>query len=205
MTTVTAIVLAGGRGSRLGGVDKALLEIGGRRTIDRVLAALDGLATDTIAVVNEDRLADVAGIRRIGDPEPHAGVLPALRAALAAAREPLCLLVACDMPFLQPALLHRLVELAEGYDVVIPHVEGQPQPMHAVYRRDPCRAAIEDSLARGQRRMIAFLDAVLVRTVSEEEVRLVDPAWLSFFNVNTPDDLERARRILARFGPYGRA
>ena len=194
-TSVTAVVLAGGKGSRLGGVDKALLEIGGRRTIDRVLGAFNGLATDVVAVVNEDRLADVAGIRRIGDPEPHAGVLPALRAALAAAREPLCLLVACDMPFLQPALLHRLVELAEGYDVVIPHVEGQLQPMHAVYRRDRCSVAIEDSLARGRRRMIAFLDAVRVRTVSEEEVRSLDPALRSFINVNTPEDLARARQL----------
>ena len=195
MAQVTAIVLAGGRGSRLGGVDKALLEIGGRRTIDRVLASLDGLATEVVAVVNEDRLADVAGIRRIADPEPHAGVLPALQAALDAAREPLCLLVACDMPFLQPPLLRRLVELAEGYDVVIPHVDGQLQPMHAVYRRDPCRAAIRDSLARGQRRMIAFLDAVRVRTVTEEEVRSVDPDLRSFFNVNTPEDVARARTL----------
>jgi len=195
MDAVTAIVLAGGRGSRLGGVDKALLEIGGRRTIDRVLGALDGLATDVVAVVNEDRLAEVAGLRRIADPEPHAGVLPALRAALDAAREPLCLLVACDMPFLQAPLLRRLVELADGYDVVIPHVEGQPQPMHAVYRRDPCRAAVADSLARGQRRMIAFLDAVRVRAVTEDEVRSVDPDLRSFFNVNTPEDLERARAL----------
>ena len=195
MTTVTAIVLAGGKGSRLGGVDKALLEIGGRRTIDRVLAALDGLATEAVAVVNEDRLADVTGVRRIADPAPHAGVLPAVHAALDAAREPLCLLVACDMPFLQPALLRRLVELAEGYDVVIPHVEGQPQPMHAVYRREPCRAAVADSLARGRRRMIAFLDAVRVRTLSEDEVRSVDPDLRSFFNVNTPEDLERARTL----------
>ena len=192
---VTAIVLAGGRGSRLGGVDKALLEIGGRRTIDRVLGALEGLASEVVAVVNEDRLADVAGIRRIADPEPHAGVLPALRAALDAAREPLCLLVACDMPFLQPALLRRLVELANGFDVVIPHVEGQPQPMHAVYRRNACRAAIEDSLAQGRRRMIAFLDAVRVRTVPEDEIRSVDPELRSFFNVNTPEDLERARAL----------
>ncbi len=195
MAGVTAIVLAGGRGSRLGGVDKALLEIGGQRTIDRMLGALDGLAAEVVAVVNEDRLADVAGLRRIADPEPHAGVLPALLAALDAAREPLCLLVACDMPFLQPALLRHLVALAEGYDVVIPHVEGQPQPMHAVYRRDPCLAAIRASLARGQRRMIAFLDAVRVRVVTEDDVRSVDPDLRSFFNVNTPEDLERAREL----------
>ena len=78
---------------------------------------------------------------------------------------------------------------------MIPHVEGQPQPMHAVYRRDPCRAAVADSLARGQRRMIAFLDAVRVRVVMEDVVRSVDPDLRSFFNVNTPEDLERAREM----------
>jgi len=195
VSAVTAIVLAGGKGSRLGGVDKARLEIGGRRTIDRVLHALGGIADEVVAVVNEDRLAGVEGIRRIEDPEPHAGVLPALHAALGKARNELCLMVACDMPFLRPVLLAWLVEQTDAHDVVIPRVGDQLQPMHAVYRREPCREAIAASIARGQRRMIAFLDNVRVREVEEAEVRGFDPELLSFFNVNTPDDLERAREI----------
>ena len=109
---VTGIVLAGGKGTRLGGVDKASLEIGGVTTLRRVRDVLDELVSETVIVVNEDRPSGTAGAIVIRDPEPHAGVLPALRAALEVASQPLCILVACDMPFLNPRLLRRLVRWA---------------------------------------------------------------------------------------------
>ncbi len=195
MADLTAIVLAGGRGSRLGGVDKANLHIGGSTALQRVRAALGGLAAETIVVVNEGGPTDLAGAIVVRDPEPHAGVLPALLAALEAASQPTCLLLACDMPFLNPRLLDWLVELGSEVDVVIPHIDGQLQPMHAVYARDACRGAIGAALARGDRRMISFLDGLAVRKVGEAELRRFDPELRSFFNVNTPEDLTEARRI----------
>jgi molybdopterin-guanine dinucleotide biosynthesis protein A len=195
MAGVSAIVLAGGHGSRLGGADKARLDIGGLTTLERVRGALDEVASETILVVNDDRFADLAGVRLVHDPEPHAGVLPALLAALRLATQPLGLLVACDMPFLDVDLLRWLVSQADEHDVVMPIVDGRPQPMHAIYRRDASRDAIGRALARGDRRMISFLDDVRVRRVAEDELREHDPDLRSFFNVNTPDDLGEARRI----------
>lgn len=194
---VTGIILAGGKGSRLGGADKARLEIGGISTLDRVRGALSELVRETILVVNEDRPVDASAVRFLRDPRPHGGVLPALHAALEAANEPICLLVACDMPFICTALLSWLLRQAEGQDVVIPLVGGQLQPMHAVYRRDTCRAAIETALSRGDRRMISFLDGLHVRRIEETEVRQLDPDLRSFFNINTTDDLSEARRLAA--------
>jgi molybdenum cofactor guanylyltransferase len=188
-------VLAGGRGSRLGGTDKARLEIAGLTTLRRVHAALEGLTGETILVVNDDRLADEPGVRLLRDPEPHAGVLPALQAALEAASQALALLVACDMPFLSPALLRRQIALGRRHDVVLPIVGGQAQPMHAVYRREPSLASVRAALARGDRRMISFLDGLDVRRLEEDELRAFDPALRSFFNINTPEDLVEARRI----------
>ncbi len=195
MTSVTGIILAGGKASRLGGMNKALLEIGGVSTLDRVRAALAGLVSETIVVVNDDALATTSNVRLLRDPEPHGGVLPALLAALDEAPTPLAALVACDMPFLSPTLLRHLVLRAADSDVVIPDVGGQLQPMHAIYRRGPCRTAIAAGLARGDRRMISFLDDVRVRRVPEVELRQIDPELRSCFNINTPDDLAEARRI----------
>ncbi len=199
MSSLTGIILAGGKGSRLGGTNKALLDIGGVSTLDRVRASFSGLVTETIVVVNDDALATTSDLHVLRDPEPHGGVLPALLAALAGARSSLAALVACDMPFLSAALLRQLVLLAADRDVVIPDVGGQLQPMHAIYRREPCRVAIAAALARGDRRMTSFLDDVRVRRVPEAEVRLVDPDLRSFFNINTPDDLAEARQLARRF------
>ena len=193
----TGIILAGGRGSRLGGVNKALLRVGGLTTLERVRAALGGLTDETVVVVNDDSLADTPGVRFIRDPDPHAGVLPALKAALSTAQNPTCILLACDMPFVYGPLLRWLVEQCADHDVVMPIVGEQPQPMHAVYRRDPCRSAITAALERGDRRMISFLDGLQVRRVSEHELRRLDPELRSFFNVNTPEDLAEAERIAA--------
>ena len=194
----SGVILAGGKGSRLGGVNKALLQIGSSRNIDRVSAALGPLCGELIVVANDASLAALPGHRVIFDPEPHAGVLPALGWALAQAHGELVIAVACDMPFLSTAVLQLELDRAAGCDVVIPVVEDRPEPLHAVYRRAPCLAAIDAALAAGQRRLIAFLDRVKVKYLSESDLRAADPGLQSFFNTNTPEELEQARALAAR-------
>ena len=89
----------------------------------------------------------------------------------------------------------ELVRLAGAVDAVVPVVDGRPEPMHAVYRAEPCGAAIGAALVRDQRRMIAFLDDVRTLLVDESTLRQFDPKLRSFFNVNTPNDLVEARRL----------
>jgi molybdopterin-guanine dinucleotide biosynthesis protein A len=194
---VTGVILAGGRASRLGGVDKAALDIDGRPVIERVIAALSSVAERLIAIVNDDRFDADARLTVIRDPDPHAGVLPALQAALAATTTPLAVVVACDMPFLHAGLIAHLIDSARDVDAVVPIVDGRPEPMHAVYRAEPCSSAIGAALARDQRRMIAFLDDVRTLRVDEATLRQFDPDLRSFFNVNTPEDLAEARRLAA--------
>ena len=81
----------------------------------------------------------------------------------------------------------------------MPYVQSFPQAMHAVYRVAPCREAVRNLLAdeSGGRRMISFLDDVNAIRVPDDEIRKIDPEIRSFFNVNTPYDLEAARLILA--------
>lgn len=197
MDEVTPIVFAGGLGTRLGGVKKALLQVGGRTIIERVLDAVRplGEGNDVIVVDNDDSLAMLPGVRVVPDAETRAGVLTALHSGLSAAETELCVVVACDMPFLNRYLLRWLVELSPGFDVVMPVTHGQTDPMHAVYRRTTCLEAIGRALARGDKRMVSYLGEVRVREVTDETLRLHDPDLDSFFNVNTMEDLARARLL----------
>lgn len=192
--SLTTVIFAGGLGTRLGGVKKALLEVGGKPVIQRVIDAARPLSAEVVVVDNDDSLVHLPGIRIVPDVETRAGVLIALYSGLSEARTELCLAVACDMPFLNAELLQWLVGLAPHFDVVIPMVEGQMDPLHAVYRREPCRAAIGRALARGEKRMVSYLADVRVREVTEAELRRLDPDLRSLSNINTPEDLERARR-----------
>jgi len=123
-------------------------------------------------------------------------VLPALAAGLSAASCDLCLAVACDMPFVSGRLFEQLLDIqaATDADVVIPRTAGYLEPMHAVYRRESVAMAIREALGRGEQRMISYFGQVRVRAVDETEWRQTDPEGLAFFNVNTPEELEVARR-----------
>lgn len=195
-------IFAGGRATRLGGVNKALLEVGGQPIIHRQLGELGPLADERLVLANDDALRglEAQGVRLVLDAEPHAGVLPALANGLAAASGRLCLAVACDMPFASRPVFERLLRLqeAEDADVVIPRAGPYLEPMHAVYRRAPVLAALHDALARGERRMVGYFGAVRVREVPADELAaagLEAAASRAFFNVNTPDDLASAQRL----------
>jgi molybdopterin-guanine dinucleotide biosynthesis protein A len=193
----TALIFAGGRATRLGGTNKALLEVGGVPIIERILSALEPLVDERVVLTNDDSLSARPQVRLIFDPEPHAGVLPALATGLAAATGETCLAVACDMPFVSRALFERLLEIqvAEDADVVIPRTADYLEPMHAVYRRGPVLTAISEALARGERRMISYFSSVRVIEVDEPDWRPLEPSGRAFFNVNTPEDLAEAQRL----------
>jgi molybdopterin-guanine dinucleotide biosynthesis protein A len=198
----SALIFAGGRATRLGGRNKALLDVGGRRIIDRIVEALGPLVAETLLLTNDSSLAELGHVRLVFDAAPHAGVLPALASGLQAASGELCLAVACDMPFVSTRLFEYLLGLqaAADADVVIPRSETAPtslEPMHAVYRRASVLGAIQAALERGQQRMISYFPSVRVREVEPAEWQAVDAAGLAFFNVNTPDDLARAQQLAA--------
>ena len=194
MESVTPIVLAGGAGTRLGGVNKALLEIGGRRVVDRLLEALRPLGAEIVIVNNDGSLAGIPGTRLVPDAEPGAGALMGLYSGLRAVRTPLAIATACDMPFVSTALFRAMLALAGDVDAVVPVLNDQAEPLHAVYRR-ACLPAVELALAEGRRRVNSFFAGVRVRYVGEAELREWDPELRSFLNVNRPDDLARAQSL----------
>ena len=194
MRPLSAVVLAGGRGQRIG-ANKALLEIDGQPLVDWVLERLQRLSDDMILVAREPAVFGHLPARLVSDIYPGQGPLVGLHAGLQAACHPAALAVACDMPFLDLRLLRYMIVVGKAHDAVVPLIRGLPEPLHAMYRVDRCLPAIEKTLDSGCLKMTGFLSSVQVRYVQEHEVDLFDPNHLSFFNVNTPDDLSRGREM----------
>jgi len=105
--------------------------------------------------------------------------------------------VACDMPFLDLGLIEYMRRLAPGYDVVMPRIGQNTEALHAIYSKD-CIKPIEALVRSSAARVVQFLDAVKVRFVYGEEIARFDPDHMSFFNINTESDLERARELVQR-------
>ena len=193
MQVLSCIVLAGGRSFRLG-TDKAFLEIGGQPLIERVVERMIKIGDEVLLVTNTPKQFAYLGLRMVGDVQPGQGALGGVYSGLLAVRNEYSVVVACDMPFLDLKLLRYMILLTPGQDVVIPRIGGMLEPLHAIYSR-ACLRPIERVLARGGRRIVEFFPEVQVRYVDQREVDILDPKHLSFFNVNTPADLDQARKL----------
>ena len=193
-------MLAGGAASRYGGSPKGLLEVGGRRILDRVVDAVAAaVSAPPLLVANDPDAGSWApALRCVPDVRLGAGSLGGIYTALCDAPGPV-LCVAWDMPFVSEALLRTLVAGSDGFDAFLPESGGRRglEPLCAVYG-PACRAPIERAIARGDLRAIAFHDAVRVGTLSLDRVRAFGDPETLFFNVNRPDDLERAEQIHLR-------
>jgi molybdopterin-guanine dinucleotide biosynthesis protein A len=195
---ITGVIQAGGKSTRMGGRPKALMELGGRRIVERVLAALTGAVDDVLIVTNTPELYAFLGLPMVADVYPDRGSLGGIYSGLRAAGDT-AFTVACDMPFLHPDVVRLVVTRAGEGDVVVPRVGAQLETMHAAYGK-ACLPHIEQRLQAGQLRIVEFFDRVRVVEIAEAEVaRFRDPS-VAFMNVNTPDELERARALAAELG-----
>lgn len=180
----------------MGGEPKALLEVGGRRIIQRVIDAITPVVVELLIVTNTPDRYAFLGLPMVPDVHPGTGALGGIYSGLRAASGEAALTVACDMPFLHPEVARLVVARAAEGDVVIPRVGGQLETLHACYARR-CLPAIAARLAAGQLKIVGFFDAVRVVEIPEAEIaRWADPAVV-FMNVNTPAELERARALEA--------
>lgn len=187
--------MAGGRSSRLGR-DKALLVLDNETLLSRALRTLTAVTAEQMVVGPAERQQQVSAVRVVPDIVPGSGPLGGIYSALQAAAYEYVLVVACDMPFLNPLLLTYLLTQAPGWDVVLPRVDGHGEQLHAVYARS-CLDAITRQLQTGDFKIDRFFARVRVRSVEADELQRYDPELRSFWNVNTPEDWEQAQRLLA--------
>ncbi|MCS7261227.1 MAG: molybdenum cofactor guanylyltransferase [Anaerolineae bacterium] len=193
---VSVAVLAGGQSRRMGR-DKAFLSVGGKPVIQRVFERVAPLSDDLILVTNTpDKYAAYTDYRIVGDVHPGKGSLGGVYSALIAARHPHCLIVACDMPFLNTRLLKYLARLARfwDYDVVVPVISGRWETMHAVYSKR-CLDPIEECLRRGKLRVCDFFEKVRLCVVEPDRLERFDPFLRSFLNMNTPEEWRALQHI----------
>lgn len=197
------MIQAGGKSSRMGGRPKALMELGGRRLIERVTDALSGVFDDLLVVTNTPEIYRFLKLPMVPDVWLDHGSLGGIYSGLRAAPGDAAFTVACDMPFLRADVIRLVARRAEEADVVIPRVGEQLETMHALYRRT-CLGPMEACLKAGRLKVVGFFDQVRVVEVPEAEIaELADPA-LAFMNVNTPAELARAQDLVARPGLTGR-
>jgi len=193
----SAVVLAGGKSSRLG-ADKSLLLLDGQPLIARAVQQLSTLSDDVVIVTNTPERLEPLGLtaRLVPDERPGEGSLMGIYSGLRAARHPYALVVACDMPFLNLPLLRSMLSIMPGCDIVVPRLAGMLEPLHAVYGRT-CLPWMARLLDEGGRKIIDFFPYVEVCHFEEDAIDRFDPLHLSFVNVNTPQDWEQVQALLS--------
>jgi molybdopterin-guanine dinucleotide biosynthesis protein A len=152
-----------------------------------------------LVVTNQEQFDIIAASRLKGkvivDLYPGKGALGGVYTGLASADSFYSLVVGCDMPFLNRDLLGYLIDIAPGFDAVIPRIDGMYEPLHAVYSKD-CLAAISELMNRGRLGVSQLFNLVNTRYVDKYEIAKFDPQFFSFFNINTLDDLRKAKELI---------
>jgi molybdopterin-guanine dinucleotide biosynthesis protein A len=193
---ITGVIQAGGKSTRMGGDPKALMELGGRRIVERVLDVVRQVTERVLLVTNTPDLYAFLGLPMVPDVFPDGGSLGGIYSGLRAAPGDAAFTVACDMPFLSAPVARLVLDRAGEADVVAPRIGEQWETLHACYGK-ACLAPMEWRLREGRLRITGFFEDVRVLAITEAEVAAVgDPARV-FMNVNTPDELARARAFAA--------
>lgn len=188
----TAIILAGGKSSRLG-FDKQLLQFNGEFLIDMLLDLLNPVFQEVILVSNTPALHQDRPCRVVSDTLAESGPLGGLHAGLIAAAFPACYLTACDMPWISVPYIRFLMEshrLHPPEEAVVTRLGEMLEPMNALYAKS-LAPRIEDLLGENRRKMTALLDSSATHYVPELIARRYSPDWTMFDNINTPADWER--------------
>ena len=195
---ISGIVLAGGRSLRLGR-EKVSETVGNKSLLERVILRLSSLVSDIIIVVATEQsflqFIDYPKLRVVADVYPGKGPLGGIYTGLAASDSFHSLVVASDMPFLNQNLLSYMMHLAPSFDLVIPRLGDMVEPLHTVYSQN-CLTHIEQLLRQNNLGALELISRVNVRYVDVMEINRFDPEHLSFFNINTEEDLKKARELV---------
>jgi len=211
--SVTGVVLAGGKSSRLG-KPKPLVVIGGQLILARIKLALERVCEEIVLVVaadQDDATPDTGialGMHVVPDRLRGAGPLAGIEMGFRSTQTNLAFLVAADHPFLSSQLISRMVDLAaeESFDAVVPSYMGKLEPLHAVYRVETWLPAITSALEDGRRSVYSLVQNAVesgnprVKLLQDMELAKLDPKGRSLFDIDTPDSLEIAREMLGTIG-----
>jgi len=198
ITSITGIILAGGKSSRIG-ANKSQMKIGEGHLIDRVLNTLSQFTSSILIVTTGDQagfsISATPGARWVKDIYPGKGPLGGIYTGLMHAETSYSLVVGCDMPFLNIGLIKYMIGGASGFAAVAPKIGWMIQPLHAIYSKS-CLPSIEVLIHEDQLQIIKLFNLVNTRYVTEKEIDQFDPDHLSFLNINTEGDLLKAEVLI---------
>jgi len=198
---MTSIILAGGKSSRLGR-NKALQVIEGKSLIQWVIDRLAILSTEIIIATAHGKAipcSSAVEIKTVADIYHGKGPLVGIYSGLIASSSSRAIVVGCDTPFLSVGLLEYMTQLCSTFDVVVPRIGKKVEPLCAVYSKN-CLVPMQGLLEQNELRISALFSMIRVRYIEEAEINRFDPEHLSFFNINSQDNLEKARKRAARKG-----
>lgn len=196
MFDVHGFILVGGASQRMGR-DKSRLMFGSQTSVELIASALRVVTDQVTTVGSSDER--VAQIENIPDLRTSWGPLAGIEAALRHAKSTLCLIVACDFPFVTAEMFRHLIARIDDADAVVPlQNDRRPQPLCAIYRRATCLPATDEAIANEQHSPRALLDRVRVVHVPFAELSSLKGSEYFFFNVNTPANYDEAREIFER-------
>jgi len=191
--SVNAIVLCGGKSSRMG-FDKAFIKAGGKTLVERQMEALGGRFGKIILATNSPgKYASGARVETVPDGVPGLGPIGGLAAALEKSDSKYNFAVACDMPFVNPDLaVYMAGSIKKGYQAVVPFYREEFQPLCAVYSRD-CLGEIREALACNRLKLVRLFSRLKVRKIPLGELKKFGDPDIYFRNINTPGDLRYLR------------
>jgi len=201
---VTGVLLAGGKSRRMG-EDKRYLVVGEQTLLERGLGVLRSMFHEVLVVIAQDSAPLDIDARVVRDLVPDCGSLGGIYTGLTQATTPYIFAVACDMPFLNQAVITQFTNRRDTADIVMARLATRLHPMHALYGKG-CLPAMDQMIVARQLKIQALVShaSLRVQYVTEADLLSIDPSWRSFHNVNTPEDLEAACSLLARIPPPGR-
>ncbi len=184
---VSIAILAGGQSSRMGR-DKSFVELMGKPLIAHVIERVRQLSLPMMIIANQPESYQAFGLPVFTDVLPNRSSLAGLYSAIYHSPSDYTLCVACDMPFLNPALLTYMIGLSTGYDAIVPIIGDHPQGLHAIYRK-ACLAPMLQHLEQNHLRIRDLYVLINTCRVDEDTLRQHDSNLDSFINVNTPEAL----------------
>jgi molybdopterin-guanine dinucleotide biosynthesis protein A len=189
----SGFILAGGRSRRMGS-NKALLPLGGRRLVDWAIDLLEPHVQETF-VVGPPEVFPLLHVPVRPDEIRQAGPLGGILTGLRHSRFDACLILGVDLPFLSGEILDRILAASQGYDMTLPRMGETCETLCAVYSRS-CVTHIEALLMAGRKSVLELMSRVRVNVLPEEDFRDLGGAS-AFFNINTREDYEEAKRRVA--------
>lgn len=193
ITDASAVVLVGGKSSRMGR-PKALLPFDGEPLIVHVVRALKKIFAETVIVAAPDQELPSLPAVLVRDEVAYQGPVSGIYHGLKAATKEVCFVTSCDAPFLNLQLISQLLAQISDCDVVVPYWQERFQPLHAVYRTSVV-PLLKNQLERGELRPIFLYDKVRTRKIPEQEIRRLDSEGLSLLNMNSPAEYDAALQL----------